>query len=891
MVIVYNSSALRIPCVTPQTIDGVTTNADRNYPFCSPSSGKPSSLDFYHLLVTSAPTSNSPCCFTVLGHQDAGMFMQANDPNAGMGPLAMHVYRSFGFTQTGEIEEFETSTGVPYWYNRRTGETFWEPPLPDPVIEEEEAELEAGELGYLGDAAEEGTTATPAAATGGGVSLSDVIPKNLYERDGDGQLIHADLLEPDGLGGYRLNEAAAEERRQEMMREWEAQAGGAATTLTRRNLRRGSGTLEAGLYTEDRMRQYILHRRNTDYVPRGGMSLPVDLSDPDAASRFLSQSAADKRAQQATMNQANEAILAASLGHGGLQQQQQQHGVGGNAAGGQFGMTDPQRQGTGFSMTAGSTNQQFAQSAAFPMPGPPTVTLHGTGFAVSQPATAPYPTQSIGAGIMPGMLPHTLPASAAPSPAVSMMNHDALLRSLQSALSAVLPQLQQQQMGASGDNFLGLGLGLGLGIGLRQAMEGGGGGEAGMAQSQMPWSMAQTPMYTGGAMMASTAPAGMQAPGQFASTSGSLPPGMGMGTTSHSFAPGMMTTSGSVPSTTGSEFGMSTAQFPMDGSGMIPASHVPPTGVPQGARAVGVPAQERGGAGPSQLDGSQTTAMLPTPDEMTVNFNGNTGSEMHDQSSMVEVGGVTIGRGKSLVAGKPAGADGRAMDTYKTHAPAGLGTAFVKKNEPIAKGALRKSGNVISRGFVTSIYHTHVGKQYVDYLPAIPNLNTPQSLGVVMPRQIIEDWTAAAFDPWSAGKKLRFTTMCSDLDELQNAAGGATAVDKIGDFDTKLGATADEEATAAAAKAAREATQLENLFSLCRNGKYTEIEEFLLSPDNNLEIDARDSIGNTLLLVAAQNGNKRISKLALRRGADINVQNVRKLKSLWGRMWCIFVFP
>lgn len=29
------------------------------------------------------------------------------------------------------LEEFETDDGVPYWFDRRTGETFWERPLCD----------------------------------------------------------------------------------------------------------------------------------------------------------------------------------------------------------------------------------------------------------------------------------------------------------------------------------------------------------------------------------------------------------------------------------------------------------------------------------------------------------------------------------------------------------------------------------------------------------------------------------------------------------------------------------------------------------------------------------------------------------------------------------------
>lgn len=48
-----------------------------------------------------------------------------------------------------------------------------------------------------------------------------------------------------------------------------------------------------------------------------------------------------------------------------------------------------------------------------------------------------------------------------------------------------------------------------------------------------------------------------------------------------------------------------------------------------------------------------------------------------------------------------------------------------------------------------------------------------------------------------------------------------------------------------------------------------------------LPIDAKDPMGNTLLSVACQNNNKRIAKLCMRRGADINTQNVRPNLVSW----------
>lgn len=61
-----------------------------------------------------------------------------------------------------------------------------------------------------------------------------------------------------------------------------------------------------------------------------------------------------------------------------------------------------------------------------------------------------------------------------------------------------------------------------------------------------------------------------------------------------------------------------------------------------------------------------------------------------------------------------------------------------------------------------------------------------------------------------------------------------------------------------------------DIFSLSRHGKYMELEAILLK---GVDPDSRDCFGNTILLVGAQNGNKRIVKLALRYGGQINMFN------------------
>jgi len=62
-----------------------------------------------------------------------------------------------------------------------------------------------------------------------------------------------------------------------------------------------------------------------------------------------------------------------------------------------------------------------------------------------------------------------------------------------------------------------------------------------------------------------------------------------------------------------------------------------------------------------------------------------------------------------------------------------------------------------------------------------------------------------------------------------------------------------------------------NVFSLSRHNKVDQVKEIL---DRGLPVNTRDIHGNTILIIACQNGLKRLAKLVLRRGANINVRNV-----------------
>jgi hypothetical protein len=58
-------------------------------------------------------------------------------------------------------------------------------------------------------------------------------------------------------------------------------------------------------------------------------------------------------------------------------------------------------------------------------------------------------------------------------------------------------------------------------------------------------------------------------------------------------------------------------------------------------------------------------------------------------------------------------------------------------------------------------------------------------------------------------------------------------------------------------------------FVLKHRGVGGQVEQIL---DSGVSCNLRDGYGNTLLMVAAQNGNKRIAKMCLRRGGAVNAQ-------------------
>ncbi|EQC36477.1 hypothetical protein SDRG_05931 [Saprolegnia diclina VS20] len=217
--------------------------------------------------------------------------------------------------------------------------------------------------------------------------------------------------------------------------------------------------------------------------------------------------------------------------------------------------------------------------------------------------------------------------------------------------------------------------------------------------------------------------------------------------------------------------------------------------------------------------------------------------------------------------------------TYLTHTTPGEGDTWVNKPVDFSaesqtavdgfQGAVHRSVAKLPKNFVACANSTKTVKAETNYLPVIINKNQPRCVGLVRPRTAADEWLVVGYDPWVAGKELfnlEFVKALAIEDEDAPAAPVVAAA-----FIDKEGHAARQEVVSQAAK---EAMELEHVMSLARHGKYAEVENLLNQPDWSLSIDMKDNAGNTLLSIACQNNNKRIAKLCLRKGADLNTQNL-----------------
>ncbi len=96
----------------------------------------------------------------------------------------------------------------------------------------------------------------------------------------------------------------------------------------------------------------------------------------------------------------------------------------------------------------------------------------------------------------------------------------------------------------------------------------------------------------------------------------------------------------------------------------------------------------------------------------------------------------------------------------------------------------------------------------------------------------------------------------SGYDSAPRSAGKKES--SIGNLGSSQGGVSDED--------------IQAVLSAARHGRVQEVGAYL---DQGVPVNIRDKFGNTILAIACQNGLKKMAKLALRRGADINSRNYK----------------
>ena len=126
--------------------------------------------------------------------------------------------------------------------------------------------------------------------------------------------------------------------------------------------------------------------------------------------------------------------------------------------------------------------------------------------------------------------------------------------------------------------------------------------------------------------------------------------------------------------------------------------------------------------------------------------------------------------------------------------------------------------------------------------------------------------------PQTTARSLGEHTPASVVSNYSTPRSGRQASPRTQARDELLEVSVAPEDLAFAAKLKREFSlpNVKEVLSFARHGKREEVEEALQA---GYPIDATDENGNTLFIVACQNGQKKIAKMASDAGADLNRQN------------------
>jgi hypothetical protein len=821
---------------TPKANTSYTTHADHTYPFCEPSTRDNSTLDFYHLLLTGVVSPNKPQIFTALTVQEPGQFLKAYRRDLPLGHLVVSVYRSWGFTQRDTIQEFKTDDGVCYWYHRKTGQTFWERPL----YEDEEAD-----------------------ALHGGTILDMAHPEEPLQMTKGEEGAERRYLQ----GEFRQNMLVHIETKKDAVNRRKA-AGITVKSARERGVIPpipGFESVVNNASSAELASHFDFQKpNNSSLMPNTQSSLEADGQLP-MTPLSPSYSMAYGSPVRDNFSPSKEQSYA------GMHPGQEEYGTAVRPppaqAAGQFVR--------GSRLDDGSMLHQQQQSNS------------ALNFAMQNHnsvgnATPSYPsgpgamTQSQTGTVMPGM--PGMPGSGFPGLDVGMINN----------LSNMIGQMMNNMMLMDHNNpqtMVQLGLGMGMALMSSGAVQN-------VVSNQIDQ---EHPMQRGIAYQDEPHLQGMRG-SMSQSGNSNAERDFGFFPTIGEDEASQMSQDESLPSRASRVSNANPVSMLQNKK--EPIGQVHPTAIYSAdkvldhreeqdqrvavAERIKQPLNTMEIARQLKVDKATDTPDVAPPKILTNRKPSNAEDGLRESKAMPLLAYPELST--QLPNGAPV--------PYNMQQPAGMGTSFVSKAEEesqkLVPGAdnLRRTVMPLPVGFFAAIEAKHVAQQAVDYLPQVPNLPLARNIGRVKPRSAAADWMMINFDPWSAGKTPLSTEFIPSLMEKAEKfvdGGPAKAQEAFeqlrqstlaGAFVTVEDETGLAQQRADISKAEHLADDFKKICSLCRHSKFADAEQLINQPDWSVPIDYQDDQGNTLLHIVAQNGNKRMVKLCMRRGASLDIQNL-----------------
>jgi hypothetical protein len=804
---------------TPKANVSSTTHADHTYPFCEPSTRDNSTLDFYHLLLQGVVSTAKAQIFTALTVQEPGQFQKAYNIDGPMGHLVVSVYRSWAFTQQDTIQEFQTDDGVPYWYHRKTGQTFWQRPLFD---DEDVSPLNGGTI-LDQDHPEEPSTIVKGAEGGERRYLQGVFRK---------QMMNHIETKKDAINRRK---AAASTIRY-------AKERGVIPDLTNPSIANNpNSTVEFTSHID------LSKPSNYSLQPNTEPSQQLmPLSALDGASNIIHIQGNQNTHQLMDMY---------NTGNGNITNQ---GGTVPHTPGNQFATTNPPI-GTVKGSNFDQGGSMFAPSAM-----------------LLQSNVLPN------AAVSPAQTPFNPPAVTGSRPTTSGMNGgvpmpigagmDAMFMNQLSQTLGNMFSMMMNMDRANPQDMIQLGLGMGMAL-----------MQTGVVNNMVQGQIQQEQEMLGGIDEEDEyrpPPNEDPALGAFPSVSEQISMEMSEGFQSKlNVRPSRVSNANDTGPVGPEPIGLAypTAVFSSDKTldhneeekqkADTAKRFQQPLNTLEIARNLKIeqaitetpdvaPPKVLTDVRPSNAeDGLRETNEIPIVafPELGTQVPGGAPAPYHHKQP--------AGLGSSFV--PPEQAESQLRVPGAEH--------------------LRRTVMPLPVGFFAAIEAKHVAQQAVDYLPQVPNLPQSRTIGRVKPRSAAADWLMISFDPWSAGKNPLSTEFVPSLMAKADKILGAQGADIIDALrqSTVSGAFINVEDEEGLAQQRAEITKAQvlsqdfkKLCSLCRHSKFADAEQLINQPDWSVPIDFQDEQGNSLLHVACQNGSKRLVKLCLRRGASLNIQNL-----------------